>query len=187
MIEFLTQPWSWWFSGIVISAIMFLLLFFGKSFGFSANLRTVCSIAGAGKKVKFFDFDWKKQTWNLVFLVGAIIGGFIANEFMTAGDQVIDISENTIKDLSALGFSEPTSIQPSELFDLESVFTLKGFLVLALGGLLVGFGARYAGGCTSGHAISGISDLQIPSLIAVVGFFIGGLIMTFGIFPFIFG
>ena len=180
------QPWPWWFSGLVLAFIMFTLLFFGNSFGFSANLRTICSIGGAGKKVKFFDFDWKKQTWNLVFLIGAIIGGFITNEFLTHPNHVIDISENTIKDLEALGFAAPTSIQPSELFSFEAIFTLKGFLVLAFGGLLVGFGARYAGGCTSGHAISGLADLQLPSLIAVVGFFIGGLIMTFGIFPLIF-
>lgn len=187
MIEFLKQPWTWWFSGIVISAIMFILIFFGKSFGFSANLRTICAAGGAGKNVAFFNFDWKKQIWNLVFLVGAIIGGFIAKELLTEETYAVAISENTIEDLAALGFSAPTSVQPGELFDWSALFTLKGFLVLSIGGLLVGFGARYAGGCTSGHAISGISDLQIPSIIAVVGFFIGGLIMTFFLFPLIFG
>lgn len=186
MIEFLTQPWTWWFSGIIISAIMFILIFFGKSFGFSANLRTICAAGGAGKKVKFFNFDWKKQIWNLIFLVGAIIGGFVAKEYLTAGDYAVGISENTVADLKDLGFGAPTSVQPSELFSIESLMSLKGFLLLAIGGIFVGFGARYAGGCTSGHAISGISDLQIPSIIAVVGFFIGGLIMTFFIFPLIF-
>lgn len=186
MIEFLTQPWSWWFSGIVIAAVMFVLLFFGKSFGFSANLRTICAAGGAGKKVKFFNFDWKKQVWNLVFLIGAIIGGFFAKEFMTDADYAVNISEQTIADLSALGFEAPESIQPKELFSLESLWSLKTFLILAIGGIMVGFGARYAGGCTSGHAISGLSDLQIPSLIAVIGFFIGGLIMTFLIFPLLF-
>lgn len=187
MKELITQPWSWWFSGLVIVSIMFLLLFFGKSFGFSANLRTICAAGGAGKKVQFFNFDWKKQIWNLVFLVGAILGGFIAKTFMTSDDYTVKISENTVEDLAQLGFEAPTGVQPLELFSIDSLFTLKGFLVLAFGGLLVGFGARYAGGCTSGHAISGISDLQVPSMIAVVGFFIGGLIMTFGIFPLLFG
>lgn len=187
MIEFLLAPWPWWFSGIIISAVMFILLFFGKSFGFSANLRTICSIGGAGKKVKFFDFDWKKQVWNIVFLLGSVIGGYIAYAFLTEGNHPVEIADSTVKDLQALGFSEPTTLQPLELFSWESVLTLKGFLILAIGGLMVGFGARYAGGCTSGHAISGISDLQIPSFIAVIGFFIGGLIMTFGIFPLIFG
>lgn len=187
MIDFLLDPWPWWFSGLIISAVMFILLFFGKSFGFSANLRTMCSIGGAGKKVKFFDFDWKKQIWNIVFLIGAVIGGYIAYAFLTQGNHPVEISESTVQDLQALGFSEPSSLQPSELFNWESALSLKGFLILAIGGLMVGFGARYAGGCTSGHAISGISDLQIPSFIAVIGFFIGGLIMTFGVFPLIFG
>jgi len=185
MLEFMTQPWPWWFSGIVISSIMFLLLFFGKSFGFSSNLRTLCTIAGAGKKVKFFDFDWKTQSWNLVFLLGAILGGFNEREFLS-DDKTFVLAESTINDLKKLGFDSPSGIQPAELFSLEAIFTLKGFLVLAFGGLLVGFGSRYAGGCTSGHAISGISDLQLPSLIAVIGFFLGGLIMTHFIFPLIF-
>lgn len=185
MLEFIMQPWPWWFSGIIISAVMFLMLFFGKSFGFSSNLRTICTIVGAGKLVKFFDYDWKSQSWNLVFLLGAIIGGFIAKQYLNDGSTMV-LADSTTKDLAKLGFSKAENIQPSELFSWEAVFTVKGFLMLALGGFFVGFGSRYAGGCTSGHAISGISNLQIPSFIAVVGFFIGGLIMTHLIFPLIF-
>ena len=182
MIEFITQPWSWWFSGMVIAGIMFFLIYFGQSFGFSSNLRTLCAAAGLGKKVSFFNFQWKKQIWNLVFLVGAIAGGFIAKEFMSNGEPV-QIAQSTIEDLQALGIAAPQSMQPPELFGWDAVFSLKGFLMLAVGGMMVGFGSRYAGGCTSGHAISGLSDLQIPSLIAVIGFFIGGLIMTYFILP----
>ena len=185
MLELIKQTWSWWFSGAAIASIMFFMLFFGQSFGFSANLRTICAVAGAGKTAKFFDFNWKSQIWNLVFLVGAIIGGFISSQFLSNGEPV-NISAATIQDLSYLGISAPTSAQPDELFSLNAIFTLKGFSILAIGGLLVGFGARYAGGCTSGHAISGLSDLQVPSLIAVVGFFIGGLLMTFVLLPLIF-
>ena len=185
MLDFLMQPWPWWFSGMIISAVMFSMLFFGKSFGFSSNLRTICTIVGAGKRVKFFDFDWKTQSWNLVFLVGAIIGGYIANNYLNDG-AAFQIAESTAKDLAALGFAQAQEIQPLELFSWEAIFTLKGFAILSIGGILVGFGYRYAGGCTSGHAISGISNLQIPSIVAVVGFFIGGLLMTHFIFPFIF-
>ena len=185
MRDFLTQPWSWWFSGIMIAAIMFFLIYFGKSFGFSANLRTICAAAGLGKKTKFFDFNWKSQVWNLVFLVGAIAGGVIAKQFLST-DVPVAISQSTITDLGKLGIAAPVSLQPEELFGLDAILSLKGFLILAAGGLLVGFGSRYAGGCTSGHAISGLSDLQVPSLIAVVGFFAGGLIMTFLILPLIF-
>lgn len=185
MRELITQTWSWWFSGAMIAAIMFFLLYFGQSFGFSSNLRTICAAAGLGKKAKFFDFKWKTQVWNLVFLAGAIVGGFVAKQFLST-DAPVEISASTIADLGKLGISAPSSLQPEELFSLDAIFTLKGFLVLAFGGLMVGFGSRYAGGCTSGHAISGLSDLQVPSLIAVVGFFIGGLVMTFLIFPLIF-
>jgi uncharacterized membrane protein YedE/YeeE len=185
ILELLQQPWPWYFSGVVIVSIMFVLLYFGQSFGFSANLRTICSAAGLGKKISFFNFNWKSQTWNLVFLLGAIIGGFIAGSFLN-NHEPLQLSESTIQDLKALGFSEPQSVQPEELFSWESVFTMKGFLILAIGGLMVGFGSRYAGGCTSGHAISGLSDLQVPSLIAVIGFFAGGLLMTHVLFPIIF-
>ena len=185
MKEVISQTWSWWFSGAMIAAIMFFLLYFGQSFGFSSNLRTICAAVGLGKKVKLFDFKWKSQLWNLVFLVGAIVGGFIAKHFLST-DAPVEISAATINDLARLGISAPLSLQPDELFSYDAVFSLKGFLVLAFGGLMVGFGSRYAGGCTSGHAISGLSDLQLPSLIAVIGFFIGGLIMTFLILPLIF-
>jgi len=185
ILDFLTQPWPWWFAGIVIASVMFLLMFFGQSFGFSSNLRTLCSIAGAGKKVKFFDFNWKSQIWNIVFLLGAIIGGFVAKEFLSTGAP-IEISQASIQSLSEYGFQAPQGAQPEEIFNWDVVFSLKGFFVLALGGLMVGFGSRYAGGCTSGHAISGLSDLQLPSLVAVIGFFIGGLAMTYLVFPFIF-
>jgi uncharacterized membrane protein YedE/YeeE len=184
MLEFIQQPWTWWVSGALIAAIMFFLLFFGQSFGFSSNLRTICSAAGGGKFIKFFDFNWRSQIWNLMFLIGAAIGGFIAAQFLSNG-QPVQISQNTISDLSKLGISAPKSVQPEELFSIESLFTLKGFLILALGGLMVGFGSRYAGGCTSGHAISGLSDLQLPSLIAVIGFFLGGLLMTYVLLPLI--
>jgi uncharacterized membrane protein YedE/YeeE len=98
----------------------------------------------------------------------------------------VQIAQSTIEDLSRLGIGAPESLQPAEIFGLEAMLSLKGFMILAFGGLMVGFGSRYAGGCTSGHAISGLSDLQIPSLIAVIGFFAGGLIMTFLILPLIF-
>lgn len=184
MLEFIQQPWPWYISGALIAGIMFLLLFFGQSFGFSSNLRTICAASGGGKFVKFFDFNWKSQIWNLVFLIGAIIGGFITSQFLSNGEAV-KISESTISDLSKLGIAAPVSVQPSELFSIEALFSIKGFLILAFGGLMVGFGSRYAGGCTSGHAISGLSDLQLPSLIAVIGFFAGGLLMTYILLPLI--
>lgn len=185
MIEFIKQPWPWYFSGIMIVIIMLVLIFFGKSFGFSSNLRTICSMAGAGKRVKFFDFDWKAQIWNLLFLLGSIIGGYLATHYLS-DPKPVALSVQTQNDLHKLGIQFNGKLNPDELFSLTALENPKTILLLLLGGILVGFGSRYAGGCTSGHAISGLSNLQLPSLIAVIGFFIGGLIMTFLLFPLIF-
>jgi uncharacterized membrane protein YedE/YeeE len=181
LIEIISQPWPWFVSGVMIAAIMVILLFFGKSFGFSSNLRTICAMAGAGKVESFFRFDWKQQSWNLLFLVGAIIGGVISSLWLGSSEPVA-ISAATVQDLSELGIVHGSGMNPMELFGPEAL-NAKGILLLLAGGLFVGFGTRWAGGCTSGHAISGISNLQIPSIIAVVGFFIGGLLMTHFLLP----
>uniref|UniRef100_UPI00404740C3 YeeE/YedE family protein n=2 Tax=Roseivirga sp. TaxID=1964215 RepID=UPI00404740C3 len=183
IIDFLSQPWPWWVAGPVISLLMFSLIYFGNSFGFSANFRNICSILGAGKSCDLFDFDWKKQIWNLVFALGAILGGFIASQYLTS-DMAIQLSESTVAELQGFGIENPgADIVPMDIFNFESLLTLKGFVFIVLGGFFVGFGTRYAGGCTSGHAISGLSDLQPASLIAVIGFFIGGLAITYFVLP----
>ena len=130
-------------------------------------------------------FNWKKEIWNIVFIVGAVLGGYIASSFFQNFDP-LELSNNTIEDLSKLGVIFSGELVPNEIFNIQSLTTLKGFLIIVIGGFFVGFGARWAGGCTSGHAISGLSNFQLPSLIAVIGFFIGGLIMTHLIFPLIF-
>ena len=185
MIELIKQPWHWSVSGIAIAAIMFTMIFFGKTFGFSSNFRTICAACGAGKNIAYFNYDWKSQKWNLAFLVGSVIGGFIGRHFLCNGEP-LQLAEATLNDLSKLGFAAPTDIQPEEIFSWHALFTLKGFSILAFGGVFIGFGTRYAAGCTSGHAISGLSNLQLPSLVAVIGFFIGGLTMTYLIFPILF-
>ncbi len=185
-MNWIYTPWPWYVSGPMIAFIMFLLLMVGKNFGMSANLRTMCTICGADKKVDFFKFDWKSQKWNLIVVLGAVIGGYIGSHFLIT-DMAVAITPATVNDLNELGFnSAGASYLPTELFETNSLLSLKTILILAIGGVLVGFGTRYAGGCTSGHAISGLSDLQLPSLIAVIGFFIGGLVMIHFIFPLIF-
>ncbi len=185
-MDWILEPWPWYIAGPLIAIVMFGLLYFGKTFGMSANLRTMCSAIGAGRYTDFFVFNWKNQGWNLVFLVGTILGGFVAVQFLTP-DPTIELASATKASLEGLGIANPgSSYLPDEIFGLESLTSFKGILILIIGGFLVGFGARYAGGCTSGHAITGLSDLQLPSLIAVIGFFIGGLIMTYLVIPQIF-
>ncbi|MEM9338916.1 MAG: YeeE/YedE thiosulfate transporter family protein [Bacteroidota bacterium] len=183
MIDFISQPWPWYVAGPLIALVMFSLLFFGNSFGISSNFRTLCSLFGAGNRCEYFDFDWKSQRWNMVFVVGLLVGGWIANQFL-ASPSGVGISAQTTDELERYGMAPVgNELAPLVIFSWTSLLTWKGFIMLVLGGFLVGFGTRYAGGCTSGHAISGLSDLQPASLLAVVGFFIGGLLVTHLVLP----
>ena len=182
-IEFIQQPWPWWVAGPLIAFVMMSLLYFGKGFGVSTNFKTACTLLGADKVSDFFKIDWKAQKWNLMFIVGTIIGGYISAKWLTP-DPSVAIAASTMADLKAIGITNPGSgYVPDEIFGSESLFSLRSMVFLIGGGFLVGFGTRYANGCTSGHAISGLSNLQYWSLIAVVGFFIGGLFMTHILLP----
>ncbi len=186
LIDWLSQPWPWYVAGPLIAVVMLVLLYQGNNLGISSNLRTMCSALGAGKSCDFFAFNWKAQWWNLVFVLGLIIGGFLSSHFLIDESRVA-ISTNTIEVLRQYGFTDPAAqYVPEDIFSWEGLLTLKGFVLMVIGGFLVGFGTRYAGGCTSGHAISGLSNLQLPSLIAVVGFFVGGLITINLFFPLFF-
>lgn len=185
MIEFIKQPWHWLPAGIMIGLTVPILLLIGnKTFGISSSLRHICA-ACFPADISFFKYDWKKEIWNLFFVVGVLLGGIIATQFLS-NPNVIEISENTIRDLKALGVKDFTNLMPADIFNIENIFTLKGLIFFVFGGFLVGFGTRYAGGCTSGHAIMGLSNLQVPSLIATISFMVGGFAMTHLIMPFIF-
>lgn len=185
-MEFLTPTWPWYISGFILGMIMLTLTYFGKSFGMSSNLRTLCTVAGADKISDFFKFDWKSQRWNLVVIAGAMLGGFVAVHFLSDASNV-QINPQTIAQLSQLNIEAPNgNLAPQSLFGTQMFQSPKAIIILLIGGILVGFGSRYAGGCTSGHAISGLSNLQIPSLKAVVGFFVGGLIMAHFLLPLLF-
>ncbi len=186
-MDIILQPWPWYVSGFLIALVLFFFFYFGKNFGVSTNLETMCTIAGAGKVSDYFKKDWKERDWALVFLIGLMIGGYIAINFLSAS-TTIDLNPKTVSELADLGFANAgKTYVPAELFSIENMLTIKGFILLLIAGIFIGFGTRYAGGCTSGHAITGLSSLQLPSLIAVIGFFIGGLIMTWIVFPLIFG
>ncbi|TNJ45646.1 YeeE/YedE family protein [Tamlana fucoidanivorans] len=185
-MEVLLNPWPWYVSGPLIALVMALLLYFGKTFGMSSNLKTLCAMGGAGKFSDMFRFKWRDQIWNLTVLVGAMIGGFIAVNYLS-NDSGTDLNPKTVLELQTMNFETPgAKLVPDEIYSFDAVASPKGLILLIIGGLLVGFGTRYADGCTSGHAITGLSSLQKPSLIAVIGFFIGGLIMTNFILPLLF-
>ena len=182
----LFQTWPWYISGFVIAIIMLTLNYFGKVFGMSSNLRSMCSIAGAGKYVSFFDYDWKAQRWNLLVIIGAMLGGYVAVYFMSDPSNVT-LNPKTIAQLSQMGIDAPNGkLVPNALFGEAAFQSPKMIVILIVGGTLIGFGSRYAGGCTSGHAISGMSNLQMQSLKAVIGFLLGGLVMSHFILPLLF-
>ena len=185
-MEIVTHTWHWAISGFLIGMVMLLLNYFGKVFGMSSNLRSLCSMTGVGKSVPFFDWDWKSQRWNLVVVLGAMFGGFFATNYLN-DDSNVNLNPITVTKLEGLGIDAPNSkLLPDTIFGIDALNSPKMVLILLIGGLLIGFGSRYAGGCTSGHAISGLSNFQMQSLKAVIGFFIGGLIMAHFVFPLIF-
>lgn len=185
-MDFITQTWHWSISGFFIGMIMLSILYFGKSFGMSSNLRTMCTIVGSNRFSEFFNINWREQKWNLAIVLGSVVGGFISFYFLS-NPANFSINPKTIAHLQQIGIEASNgNMAPSMLFSLESVMSIKGFLILILGGFLIGFGTPYAGGCTSGHAITGLSNLQFPSLLAVIGFFLGGLVMAHFILPLLF-
>ena len=181
-MEFLSQPWPWYISGPLLGLMVPLLLFItNKQFGVSSNFRHICAMI-APKSINFFNYDWKKEAWNLVLILGTVAGALIAHTFL---NPTINVSDDTYALLHQQGVQSFDGFAPADIFSWEGLFTLRGFIMIVIGGFLVGFGTRYANGCTSGHAIMGLSMLNVNSLIAVVGFFIGGLVMTYLILPYV--
>lgn len=185
-MDFILEPWAWYVGGPLIAISLLLYFYFGKNFGASTNFETLCTMAGAGMFSDYFKKDWKERDFALLFVIGLVIGGYLSSTYLIPNQQ-IDLNPTTVNELTDLGFlNVGAHYFPEEIFGEEVFYTLKGFLILLFSGVLVGFGTRYAGGCTSGHAITGLSSLQFPSLLAVIGFFIGGIIATWLIIPSIF-
>ncbi len=184
MIEFLKHPWPWYIAGPIIGLMVPLLLILGnKHFGISSSLRHVCAACfPAG--IKFFKYEWKRELWNLFFVAGIALGGMVAAVWLSSPDPVA-VAPQLSSELSGYGVTDYHGLVPVDLFNWQSLLTLRGFLLMVAGGFLVGFGTRYGGGCTSGHAIMGLSNLQVPSLVATISFMAGGFIMANLVLPYI--
>ncbi|MBZ5546530.1 MAG: YeeE/YedE family protein [Acidobacteriia bacterium] len=182
MMAMVSGPWPWYVAGPLIGLFVPALLLVGnKVFGVSGSLRHSCSAVIPGR-LQYFRYDWKsKGVWNLLFVAGILVGGLLASHW--GGPQGVAISEHTRVALAQLGIHDFSGLAPHEVFTWRALLTVRGFVSVVIGGFFVGFGTAYAGGCTSGHAISGLANLQLPSLIAVVGFFAGGLAATHFIIP----
>lgn len=184
MLELLKQPWPWYVAGPLIGLTVPALLLLGnKSFGISSSLKHICA-ACIPAKIPFFQYEWKKEMWNLFFVIGILIGGIIAAQLL-ANPEPVQVNEKLSAELATYGISNYNNIVPQDLFNWQALLTIRGFIMMIVGGFLVGFGTRYADGCTSGHAIMGLSNLQWPSLVATCCFMAGGFIMANIILPFI--
>ena len=184
IIEIIRKPWPWYVAGPLIGLTVPILLLLGnKSFGISSSLRHMCA-AVIPANIPFFKYNWKKEVWNLFFVAGITIGGFVATYWLANPDTIV-ISKATQTTLAGLGITDFGGLMPADIFSFSNIFTLKGLIFFVLGGFLVGFGTRYAGGCTSGHAIMGLSNLQWPSLVATISFMAGGFACTHLLFPFL--
>lgn len=184
MLELIKQPWPWYIAGPLIGLTVPILLIVGnKSFGISSSLRHICASC-IPANIPFFKYDWKKEVWNLFFVLGILLGGVITANFLINPNSIV-VNADLATELAGYGITDFSNLVPMDIMNWEALFTLKGFLMMVVGGFLVGFGTRYAGGCTSGHAIMGLANLQMPSLIATTSFMIGGFIMANLILPLI--
>lgn len=184
LIEFISKPWPWYVAGPLIGLTVPALLLLGnKTFGISSSLRHACA-ACVPANIPFFKYDWKKEIWNMFFVAGVLVGGFLAVSLLPSSEPIA-VNPALKAELASYGIQNYGSLIPTEVFSWSNLFTLQGFLMMVVGGFLVGFGTRYAGGCTSGHAIMGLSNLQWPSLVATISFMVGGFIMANLILPFI--
>ncbi|MBE9465173.1 YeeE/YedE family protein [Dyadobacter subterraneus] len=182
IFELIRKPWPWYIAGPLIGFTVPILLLLGnKSFGISSSLRHICA-AVIPANISFFKYDWKKEAWNLFFVAGITLGGFVATYLLTNPDSLI-VAESTKASLTQLGITDFSGLMPADIFSVENILSLKGLIFFVFGGFLVGFGTRYAGGCTSGHAIMGLANLQWPSLVATIFFMVGGFFSTWILLP----
>ena len=183
-MELMYKPWPWYVAGAIIGLTVPTLLLLGnKRLGISSTLRHLCA-ACVPANIPFFHYNWKAQSWNLFFAGGLLIGGFLGG-YVFANPEPVKIADETRQLFLSWGLNDHTGLMPAELFNWQSLFTAKGFLLTIVGGFLVGFGTRYAGGCTSGHGILGLSALQWPSLVATATFFIAGIAFSHLVLPYI--
>lgn len=186
-LDLLRQPWHWAVGGLAIALVSISMTLLGRMFGVSSAFKVICAYAGAGKKLDYFRLNTKEETWRLLFLLGGVVGGWISSHWLMSPEPVA-LSQSTVDFLASVGIDYPGADSTGMGFLPTVIFNFanwKGVVLAIIGGFFVGFGTRYGEGCTSGHAITGLSHLSPQSLYTVIGFFIGGLFMTWLVLPYL--
>jgi hypothetical protein len=182
MFDWLSNPWPWYVAGPILGSMVPLLFFLGnRSFGISSTLRHICA-AAVPVNIPFLKYNWKEELWSIFFAIGILLGAFVGTHVLSHPYQM-SVSGATFDTLRALGVEETLGFVPDDIFNWSNLLTLQGFCFMILGGFMVGFGTRYAGGCTSGHGLTGTALLQPASFVALFAFFAGGLVSTHLILP----
>jgi uncharacterized membrane protein YedE/YeeE len=186
MTQLLSQPWPWYVAGPLIGLVVpFVFWYGGKKWGMSSSIRHLCA-ATFPAGISYFRYEWRRiGGWHLAMVAGVVVGGAVAAFLLPSPEGGVAISGAARAELRALGLTDLSGFLPREVFSWAGLTTPAGAILIGVGSFLVGFGARYAGGCTSGHAISGLATLKRSSLAAVIGFFIGGLISAHLLLPLI--
>ena len=176
------SPWPWYVVGPLIVLTMAALLLSGRRFGTGSNLRTMCTVAGAGTLAEYFRFDWRTQRWNLVFVLGTVCGGAIARFVLLAPDPVA-LNPATVASLLAqdhrrrIGVCACCPLRPGSLVQPPRRPDPSPWRTLRRLRHTVGQRVHQR----TRHQWPQL--LQWPSLIAVIGFFIGGLTVTHLVLP----
>ncbi len=182
MREILSQPIHWSIAGVLIGLTVPALMLAGnKRFGLSSSFKHICAMC-IPNKIPYFQYNWKEYKWLFLFIAGVMSGALIAGVIIPNPENII-LAESTESFLAQYGISPGNGLLPAELFSFSKLNTSGGFFLMVIGGFLVGFGTRWAEGCTSGHSIYGLSTLQWPSLVATICFMAGGMITANFILP----
>jgi uncharacterized protein len=185
MWEAITGPWPWYVSGPLLGLMVPILLLLGnKNFGISSTFRHMCAAALPVRAEYFTSDNWRAGLWNLVLALGVIVGAVVAVVFL-GGDRAPAVTPAAVELFASWDVAAPAALQPAEIYGVPGAFSLRALVSLVAGGFLVGFGTRYANGCTSGHAIMGLSLLNVGSLVATLGFFAGGVIVSNFVVPWV--